>query len=535
MYKNYFFLNRLIIDLHPLIAGKKLSEIFTQEKDKVVIAFAGEELFLEISVNPGFPYLLLKDDFRKAKKNVLSLFEEFSNSMIENIEIAEDDRIIKISLDSGIIYFTIRGKYTNLIFLDNDLDKSSFKKIDIPTLEQLADEISGKKYLSRFNLSLFSDEDETLAIQELRKKYPVIGSEIQNEVKADSSSINDFEKFIRKIEIIRNDHFRVFISEDQKIDLNPESFYYNGKELKVFKDSYDALNYLVYKTYYFDQQKNKLSLIRKALNKKLKKVSDKINNLVALSEKENRSEEYQKTGNLILINLNSVKEGMNLIEVDDIYSDEKIEIKLDTKKNGKQNADNYFEKARNEKTLIENAKQRLKAAKTEFSKLKEIEVKIDETLSLKQLDEIIKNLKIKQYEMQEQQEDITKKFKHYLIENKYKVFVGKDSKSNDLLTQKFAKQNDLWFHARSVSGSHTVLKVENKKEVVPKNILKSAASIAAFHSKAKTAGTVPVVYTFKKYVVKKKGDPVGTVRLLKENVLLVKPEIPVNCEFVSSD
>ena len=115
------------------------------------------------------------------------------------------------------------------------------------------------------------------------------------------------------------------------------------------------------------------------------------------------------------------------------------------------------------------------------------------------------------------------------------MYVGKDSKNNDLLTTRFAKQNDYWFHARSVSGSHVVLRVDNTKEVVPKNILKKVASLAAFHSKAKTAGVVPVAYTFKKYVVKKKADPVGTVHLLREEVLLVKPEIPVGVEFISAD
>jgi predicted ribosome quality control (RQC) complex YloA/Tae2 family protein len=80
-----------------------------------------------------------------------------------------------------------------------------------------------------------------------------------------------------------------------------------------------------------------------------------------------------------------------------------------------------------------------------------------------------------------------------------------------------------------------VLRVENTKEPVPKNILKKVASLAAFHSKAKTAGVVPVAYTFKKYVVKKKGDPVGTVRLLREDVLLVKPEIQSGCEYVTLD
>ncbi len=112
--------------------------------------------------------------------------------------------------------------------------------------------------------------------------------------------------------------------------------------------------------------------------------------------------------------------------------------------------------------------------------------------------------------------------------------LGRIVKAMILLTTRFAKQNDYWFHARGSSGSHVVLRVENTKEPIPKNILKKAAAIAAYHSKSKTSGTAPVAYTFKKYVVKKKGDPSGTVRLLREDVLLVKPEIPAGCEYVSA-
>ena len=132
-------------------------------------------------------------------------------------------------------------------------------------------------------------------------------------------------------------------------------------------------------------------------------------------------------------------------------------------------------------------------------------------------------------------DELKDKFRQYKIENKYLLFVGRDSKNNDLLTIKFAKQNDYWFHARSVPGSHVVLRIENTKEVVPKNVLKKAASIAAYHSKAKTSGLAPVSYSLKKYVVKKKGMEPGKVALLKEEVLLVKPEIPEGCEYISAD
>ena len=108
--------------------------------------------------------------------------------------------------------------------------------------------------------------------------------------------------------------------------------------------------------------------------------------------------------------------------------------------------------------------------------------------------------------------------------------MGRDSRENDYLSIKFAKQNDYWFHSRGLPGSHVLLRVENTKEIIPKNILKQVASIAAFYSKAKTAKVAPVSYTFAKFVHKKKGMEPGQVLLQRENVLLVKPEIPKNCE-----
>ena len=170
-----------------------------------------------------------------------------------------------------------------------------------------------------------------------------------------------------------------------------------------------------------------------------------------------------------------------------------------------------------------------------YSELKRIDEKFIYSKSPEDYNSIMKELNIKQDENIKPQDELKAKFKHYLIQNKYHVYVGKDSKNNDLLTLKFAKQNDYWFHARGLSGSHVVLKNENLKEGIPKNILKAAASLAAYHSKAKTAGMAPVSYTQKKYVTKKKGMEPGKVALLKEEVLIVKPEVPLDCEYISSE
>jgi predicted ribosome quality control (RQC) complex YloA/Tae2 family protein len=104
------------------------------------------------------------------------------------------------------------------------------------------------------------------------------------------------------------------------------------------------------------------------------------------------------------------------------------------------------------------------------------------------------------------------------------LYVGKNAKNNDELTMKFAKPNDIWLHARGVGGSHCVIRVDGSEP--SKSIIKEAAAIAAFYSKAKTSNLAPVAYTYKKYVTKPKGANPGAVVVRREEVVLVEPYKP---------
>lgn len=71
-------------------------------------------------------------------------------------------------------------------------------------------------------------------------------------------------------------------------------------------------------------------------------------------------------------------------------------------------------------------------------------------------------------------------------------------------------------------GSHVVLKVPAGEDP-NKSILKMAASIAAYYSKARAGGVVPVSCTRARYVTKPRGAKPGTVQIRKESVLKVHP------------
>ena len=114
---------------------------------------------------------------------------------------------------------------------------------------------------------------------------------------------------------------------------------------------------------------------------------------------------------------------------------------------------------------------------------------------------------------------------HILEVDTYPVWIGKNAKSNDKLVQ-MAHKEDIWLHARKVSGSHALIRMGNDKGMPPNNVILEVASYAAFNSKAKGAEVVPVIVTKKKYVRKPKGAPAGAVLVDKEEVEFVTPKKP---------
>ena len=102
------------------------------------------------------------------------------------------------------------------------------------------------------------------------------------------------------------------------------------------------------------------------------------------------------------------------------------------------------------------------------------------------------------------------------------VLAGRTDAANDRLSLKLARPGDLWFHIRGMPGSHVVLRVP--EDAAPDRVTQElAASIAAFHSKARGAGTVAVSCTDARHVSKPGGAPPGTVTIRKESVLKVRP------------
>ncbi|QBG48504.1 DUF814 domain-containing protein [Verrucomicrobia bacterium S94] len=113
----------------------------------------------------------------------------------------------------------------------------------------------------------------------------------------------------------------------------------------------------------------------------------------------------------------------------------------------------------------------------------------------------------------------------YELSGGFQAWAGKTDRDNDLLSLKTARPEELWFHVHGVPGSHVILRHPAGEK--PGNaLIRQAAAIAAWHSKARNAGNVPVKYTEAKHVGKPRGARPGSVTVKREKTIKVRPALP---------
>ena len=113
----------------------------------------------------------------------------------------------------------------------------------------------------------------------------------------------------------------------------------------------------------------------------------------------------------------------------------------------------------------------------------------------------------------------------YTLPGGFEALAGKTDADNDLLSLRVAAPNDLWFHVRGLPGSHVILR-HPEKEKADNALIRTTAAIAAWHSKARSAGTVPVCFTEAKHVGKPRGAKPGSVTIKREKIVKVRPALP---------
>ncbi len=524
---NYYLLIYLKqVLIKNVLQGKFLFAV-SPHKDVLdcYIEASDETYRLVVSSNPNETALFL-DQYRPPKKqNVTYFFDELENIQIEEISLAKHDRLLTLRFENGYdLLFKLYGHDVNVLLVKNDIIKDAFKHPESvkgkqtpqPHQPEFADEVSGKakpkNQLTKLN---------PLLPRNLLK--PLIKQHQVNEMEPDEAKV--FTKNITDA-MLSDPHPRVL--KNGKITLWSEEILSLPTQ-KLFSSVNEAVRFAYREAVHLRRLHTKKERMARFLNRLLKKKEAEYQQLLQADKSLKRADKYEKYGHLLMTKAHEKMPGrQNKLEVADVYENNApLLIPVKNEHSIADNAQEYYEKAESSKKSYKNAKRRIPKIKSETDDIKSLLNELKKIEKLPVLEKWAKQRK-KQLRMlgfgtdeDGQQSSPFRKFKA----GKYEIWIGKNAKSNDKLTA-LAHKEDIWLHARGVAGSHTVIRMDNRKEYPPRKIVLRAASYAAYYSKAKGMKTAPVIVTKRKYIHKPKGASAGAVVVDREQVEMVPPMKP---------
>lgn len=501
MHNNYFFLRKLAAELNTLLSGTELLTCFSQEKDEVVLGFSNNS-YLKCILKPDFSSVIVVEDFSRARKNSVSLWEELYGIEVKEIRIFENERAIRITLgEDYTLVIKLFGNRPNLLIYKGSGQIAMFNN------KLLTDK---RLELEDFNRELPADFETFENLDgDYRKQFFTFGKDLFEALDRGLDALGIPEKWEKlRTFLAYLESPRVYID---KSGLVPKLSLLQGEEQPDAVSAAGAFVHQYQKVTTTGRLKSDLS---GKLIKDIAKTRSYITTVKQKLEELVSGVKNEETGNILMANLHAIKEEAPEVELYNFYTGEPVKIKLKKELSPQKNAEAYYRKSKNEKIEIETAERNLEAAEHKLVQLTERLREVERTEDLRQLRGVSKNMT--SLTQNTPQDDFP--FKEYIYKGT-KIWVGRNAKNNDLLTTKYAQKDDWWLHARDVPGSHVVVKSPNPSM----EILEYAASLAAWYSKRKSEKLVTVIYTQKKYVRKAKNLAAGQVIVEREKTLLVEP------------
>ena len=98
---NYYTLRAVADSLAGYLPGYALGQIFTLERDELVIGVEGLDVVLVVSCRPGETTCFLHTHFSRARRNSVELFPDARRRVIERVWLPETDRVLMVSCRDG--------------------------------------------------------------------------------------------------------------------------------------------------------------------------------------------------------------------------------------------------------------------------------------------------------------------------------------------------------------------------------------------------------------------------------------------------
>lgn len=542
MLSNYHTLDCVVSSLQTILPGRRISELYTQQSNELIIAFVEELPSLVFLADRTLASVYLHPGCARARSNSTDVLSGAHGSTLASVRIHPSDRVLVFSLASGNrIVLQLFGARSNAllvnpagIVVDAFLHKRGLtgQTLDLRHEDELIYDFARFREACR-------QTPQAGAGEILRRTFPSLGSTLVDEILFRSSCATD-----RAASCLDADSLRqletAFFAVLREITRPRPSVYCDHQGVPVvfslipldhratlpvrsFDDCHEAIRFFVSRQRAGEKFHRLFDEIHAPLERALNRLLRTRSAMQDEAREADRAGQYERWGNIILSQLSSIAKGDRLLQCAG------ESIPLLPQLTPAENAQHYFQKGKRSRTAgdekgirLADLDRRITAGRAlrdaleragSPADLSAIRTSHADTLALFAL-------------TKEAQARAGLPFRVFHVDGGFEVWAGKSSDSNDLLTLRHAKPDDLWFHARGSSGSHVLLRVGSAPGEPSKRAKEEAAAIAAYFSKMKTASLVPVAMTEKRYVRKPRGAPAGTVVLEREKVLFVEPELP---------
>jgi predicted ribosome quality control (RQC) complex YloA/Tae2 family protein len=518
---SFFALRSLSSALSEELKGYAVFEVYRQTKQSIIFCFEkqGHPFFLEAFFSAE-ECLLNFPEAQSRSRKAISLLKETYGLKVVSVEQAANERTFVIHLEKELsIVFKWFGRQSNILLwnkgqvvwmlrnkLENDLGYSA----DVMHKHR---DWSQKEFIEK-------EED-------LHAFIPQLGKPVLEEWAKFShwDEVSHPEDKWRKVKsLLHYLEHPVFYILQQNKRARLSLFYFKEEGSQLMAEESDPLKAanIYFQAFY---RYNRVEALREKLihhfNSRITHLAKQIVQISKGIEAFDASIPPQQLADLIMANLHAFQK-VKEAELLNFYTNETVVVKIKQGMSAADYAGVLYKKSKKRQTERANMLARLE----QLQSLKEhLAKELDTVLSaearlLLSLQE--KYLPVSVETKKSKEETNAPEFKAYEYQG-YQIFVGRNAKNNDQLTQQFAHKEDLWLHAKDVSGSHVIIKHKNNG-VFPKPVIEKAAQLAAFYSKRKTDSLCPVMYTLKKHVRKVKGAAPGMVKVEKESVVLVVPK-----------
>lgn len=567
--------NCIMQELNHLLAGQRISKIAQPEREELLFTFKalneGSNRLL-ISANASLPFLYMTKENKTSPLNApnfcMLLRKYIGNGRISAISQPSMERVLCFTIEHldemgdpavKYLYVEIMGKHSNIIFCDKDGQIIDSIKHVSGQMSSIREVLPGRPYFipaqqDRFDPWQIAKEQ---FVEQILKKpcsvtkaiytslvgfSPIIATELayRSGLDADDSTAAlaqaDVERlydvFRSLLQDLSDGNFSYGIYYDP-VTGAPKEFapipltIYSDMEYKTFSSMSEVLEA-------FYAQRNKHTVIHQKSTDLRKIVSihlERDRKKYLLQKKQladtEKKDKYRIYGEMLHTYGYAASPGDKSIEVTNYYTNKPFVIPLDPTLDAMENAKKYFDKYAKLKRTGDALSSYILETENEIKHLESIETSLSIAETEGDLAAIKEELQeygfIKKHSGKKTNRISKSQPLHFVDDNGFHIYVGKNNYQNDQLTFKFATGNDWWFHAKQMTGSHVIVKSENKE--LPDSTYEYAAALAAYYSSGKDNEKVEIDYLQKKNVKKPNGSAPGFVVYYTNYSLVATPSL----------